>query len=200
MSIRQYMKTDIVTISSEATIQSAIDLMKKYSIRHLPVVDNSEFLGLVTQSDLRGLIIPSMYGEIDVRDVMVTDPITVRPDDAIEKAARLIYEHKIGALPVIADSMPVGILTVTDIVRAFVEMMGVLEESARLDVSLKDSPDAFEEVSRIIAENGGEVISVGMLDAKSNGKIYSFRLARKNVQSVIEHLEQSGHHIVATYD
>ena len=194
------MKTDIVTVKPDATIQSAIDLMKKFSIRHLPVVENSEFIGLVTQSDLRGLIIPSMYGEIDVKDVMVTDPITVKPDDAIEKAARLIYENKIGALPVIQDSQLVGILTVTDIVYAFVEMMGVLEESARLDVSLKDAPNAFEDVSRIIAETGGEVISVGLLGGKSNGRIYSFRLARKNVDTVIDRLEQSGHRVVATYD
>ncbi len=200
MSVERYMTRNLVTIDVQERVQTAIALMKEHSVRHLPVVENGIFVGLVTQSDLRGMMIPSMYEEIDVRDVMVTDPIVISPEAPIERAASVIHREKIGALPVVKDQKLVGILTVADIVAAFISMMGVLRESVRLDVMLAGNPGAFEEVSRIIKENGGEIISVGMQAEQDSEKIYSFRLLPRNIQSVIDHMERAGHHVVSTYD
>ena len=197
MSVERYMTKPVITINSDTSIQSAVLLMKEHSIRHLPVVRGERFVGLITQSDLRGLIIPSMYGEIDIKDVMVTKPITVCSGDSIDTAATLIYKNKIGALPVVDGNTLVGIITTTDIVAAFIEMMGVLKKSARLDILLKEAPDSFEEVSRIIKENGGEIISVGMLPGINENKVYSFRLKKKNIDPVIELLQKVGHRVIS---
>ena len=140
MSVERHMTKPVITIKPDTSIQDAVLLMKEHSIRHLPVVRGDTFVGLITQSDLRGLIIPSMYGEIDIKDVMITDPIIVCSSDSIDTAATLIYENKIGALPVIDGNTLVGIITTTDIVAAFIEMMGVLKKSARLDILLKEAP------------------------------------------------------------
>ena len=198
MSVERYMSKDVISIGLKSSIQDAISLMREHSIRHLPVVENGMFVGLVTQSDLRGVIIPSLYGEIDIKDVMVADPITVTPNASIEKAATLIYKNKIGALPVIDKRLLVGIITVTDILAAFIEMMGVLKTSARLDVILKDSPDSFEDVVRIIKQDGGEIISVGIAGGQED-RTYSFRLTKKNIEQMIEHLRRSGHEVVSSY-
>ena len=200
MSVERYMTRKLITVGLDAKVQAAAALMREHSVRHLPVVDNGMFVGLVTQRDLQGVIIPSMYEEIDVRDVMIPDPITISPDSPIEKAASLIHRNKIGALPVVREGMLVGILTVTDIVAAFISMMGVLKESVRLDVHLKEGSGAFEEVSRIIKETGGEIISVGLTGSESPDNIYSFRLAPKNIPSVIHRLEQAGNRVVSTFD
>jgi acetoin utilization protein AcuB len=200
MSVERYMSKRLITISENSSIQTAISVMKEHSIRHLLVLKNNAFVGLVTQSDLRGVIIPSLYGEISVKDVMITNPVIVDPRESIENAALLIFRNRIGALPVVAQENVVGIITISDILAAFIEMMGVLEQSTRLDLMLKDTQESFVEVSRIIKENGGQVMSVGMLDQGDNGTIYSFRLKKdKSLDSVVRHLEQAGHQVVSMF-
>jgi len=197
MRIERRMSRDLITIASGTSIQNAIKLMKQHSVRHLPVVDDGRFVGFVTESDLRGLVIASMLDEITIDHVMITNPLTVRPDDSVEKAALLLYTHKIGGLPVVQeDGRLVGIITVADVLEAFIEFMGMLQTSARLDVVLKPEPDSFEKVSGLISEFGGQVISVGVTVEKRYGEVHSFRLKKLDVAPLAERLNQEGHQVI----
>jgi acetoin utilization protein AcuB len=192
------MSRNPIAISPEASIQEAIELMKEHSIRHLPVVDGEERLvGWVTDTDLRGVFIASMIEELTVGDVMIADPITVSSTDVLEQAALLITKHKIGGMPVLEDGKLVGIITVVDILQAFVDIMGVLGSSSRLDVRLGDSRDAFQQVSRIIREHDGEIISVGILSQESPERIYSFRIEKCDTEPLRQALEEQGHRVVS---
>jgi acetoin utilization protein AcuB len=192
------MTRDPIDISPEASIQEAIELMKTHSIRHLPVVDGQERLvGWVSDTELRGVFIASMIEELTVGDVMIADPITVSSSDVLEQAALLISKHKIGGMPVLEDGKLVGIITVVDILEAFVDIMGVLGSSSRLDVRLGDSRDAFPEVSRIIREHDGEIISVGILSQESPERIYSFRIEKCDTEPLRQALEEQGYEVVS---
>jgi acetoin utilization protein AcuB len=192
------MTRDPIAISPEASIQEAIELMKTHSIRHLPVVDGQERLvGWVSDTELRGVFIASMIEELTVGDVMIADPITVSSSDVLEQAALLISKHKIGGMPVLEDGKLVGIITVVDILEAFVDIMGVLGSSSRLDVRLGDSRDAFPEVSRIIREHDGEIISVGILSQESPERIYSFRIEKCDTEPLRQALEEQGYKVVS---
>jgi acetoin utilization protein AcuB len=192
------MSRDPIAISPEASIQEAIELMKTHSIRHLPVVDGQERLvGWVSDTELRGVFIASMIEELTVGDVMIADPITVSSSDVLEQAALLISKHKIGGMPVLEDGKLVGIITVVDILEAFVDIMGVLGSSSRLDVRLGDSRDAFPEVSRIIREHDGEIISVGILSQETPERIYSFRIEKCDTEPLRQALEEQGYEVVS---
>jgi acetoin utilization protein AcuB len=192
------MSRDPISISPEASVQEAIELMKTHSIRHLPVVDGQERLvGWVSDTELRGVFIASMIEELTVGDVMIADPITVSSSDVLEQAALLISKHKIGGMPVLEDGKLVGIITVVDILEAFVDIMGVLGSSSRLDVRLGDSRDAFPEVSRIIREHDGEIISVGILSQESPERIYSFRIEKCDTEPLRQALEEQGYEVVS---
>jgi acetoin utilization protein AcuB len=192
------MSRDPIAIAPEASIQEAIELMKEHSIRHLPVVDGEERLvGWVSDTDLRGVFIASMIEELTVGDVMIADPITISSTDVLEQAALLITKHKIGGMPVLEDGKLVGIITVVDILEAFVDIMGVLASSSRLDVRLGDSRDAFQEVSRIIREHDGEVISVGILSQEPPERIYSFRIEKCDTEPLRQALEEQGIEVVS---
>ncbi len=135
MKIQDLMIPDPITVAKSATIKDAIALMKTNSIRHLPVVTRGKrFVGLVTLADLKQGLIPSMVAGVTLADLMVKDIITVAPDSDIEIAARLIYEHKISGMPVLKNNALVGIITETDMLRAFIDMMGILTASSRVDV------------------------------------------------------------------
>lgn len=80
MIVRNWMSTDLVTIGKEASIQEALALMKRESIRHLPVVDRQKHLiGWITDADLRGVLIASMIEELTLEDVMIRKPLTADP-------------------------------------------------------------------------------------------------------------------------
>ena len=102
MKIRDLMIPDPIAITANASISDAIELMKTNHIRHLPVVSKGRKLeGLVTLADLKQGLIPSMLADVNLKDLMITDPITVSPEDVIETAAQIIYKHKIGGIPVV---------------------------------------------------------------------------------------------------
>jgi acetoin utilization protein AcuB len=199
MLVARRMSKNPIAISPEASIQEAMELMKKQSIRHLPVVDQTKRLvGWVSDTDLRGALIASMIEELVVRDVMIADPVTVSSTDFLERAARLITEQKIGGMPVVDNNKLVGVITAVDILEAFIDIMGVLRSSSRLDVKLSESRDAFQEVSRIIREHNGEIISVGILSQDSPEKIYSFRMEKCDTDALRRALEAQGHKVVSS--
>jgi acetoin utilization protein AcuB len=129
--VRDLMSRTPITASSDTSVLDARALMAKERIRHLPVTDsNGELLGIVTDRDIR-LTLPSpattlsvwemnhLLAKLALGDVMTKSPITVDPDRDAREAAWLMLEHKIGALPVLKDGRLVGILTETDLLRAF---------------------------------------------------------------------------------
>jgi len=196
MKVKHRMIKKLVTIDPDATIPQAIDIMKQHSIRHLPVVEGKNFVGFVTAGDLRQAFYPSMINKLTIKDIMIKKPITVDPETSLEEATGLIFRHRIGGLPVVDGAKLVGIITVTDILEAFIQIMGVLKSSSRIDVILGDKPNALEQVSRIIKENKGEIISMGMSSHRTKGKrIYYFRLERCNTARIAKALEKKGYKV-----
>jgi acetoin utilization protein AcuB len=200
MKIKEWMVKNPITVTKDHTIQECADLMKEHSIRHLPVVENGRLCGLVTESGLRQTFLASMFEDLSLEDVMITDPITARQDVEIEDAAKVIFRNKIGGLPVVdSDNRVVGILTVVDLVAAFIEIMGLLQSSSRLDVILGEEPEAFENVSQTIRSHGGEVISVGISGHRLRRKrVYFFRLKKGRVEHIAEALRNAGFEVVSS--
>jgi len=190
-----------ITITLESSIREAIELMKANGIRHLPVVSERNTLeGFVTLADLKQGLIPSMVADLNLSDLMIKDPITVNPDDHIEVAAKLIYEHKIGGMPVVSGAKVVGIITESDILRAFVDMMGILTSSSRVDVVIRDEPGAFKKALHIIHDHGGDIINVGITTQQTQKRTYYFRLSACNTGLIKEALEEEGFEVPEAMD
>jgi acetoin utilization protein AcuB len=188
-----------ITISENASVKDAVDLMNAHSIRHLPVVtQEKKFIGFVTLTDLKQAFIPSMVTDLSLKDIMIKDPIVLQSDATIETAACIIYKHKISGIPIVDNQKLVGIITTTDILEAFVSMMGILTNSSRIDVALGKNPKAFREVSHIIQNHGGQIISVGMAPHRTDENVYYFRLKPCEVKPIASALNKSGYKVLAT--
>jgi acetoin utilization protein AcuB len=201
MKINALMIPDPITITDKASVSDAIELMKVNSIRHLPVVSQKKILkGFLTLADLKQGLIPSMLGDLTLTDLMIKKPITVDPDSDIEIAAQLIYKHKIGGIPVVKKNKLVGIITESDILRAFIDMMGILTASSRVDVVIKDKPGAFRKALQVINDNGGEIINVGIMAQQTSKRIYYFRLSACKTDIIKKALEESGFEVPDAMD
>lgn len=201
MKIKSLMISDPITITEKSSVQEAINIMKSNSIRHLPVVSEDGTLkGFVTMADLKIGLIPSMVAGLSLADLMVKDPITVDPDSDIEVAAQLIYKYKIGGMPVVKKGKVVGIITETDMLRAFIDMMGMLNASSRIDVVLGSDAGAFKKVLHIIHDLGGDIMNIGLTAQKAKKRTYFFRLAPCKTDIIKETLEKEGFQVIAAMD
>jgi acetoin utilization protein AcuB len=201
MKLHTLMIPDPITITANASIDEAIELMKANSIRHLPVVSEDKQLeGFLTLADLKQGLIPSMLGDLTLQDLMIKEPITVSPDDDIEFAAQLIYKNKIGGMPVVKGRQLVGIITATDILRTFIDMMGILSSTSRIDVVIDDQPGGLKNALQVINDKGGDIINVSMTTEKSGKRIYYFRLAACKTAPIKKALQIQGYEVLAAMD
>ena len=172
MIVQEQMTSPATTVTPEDTVLTAFRRMRAGRFRHLPVVgDGDRLVGIVTDRDLRQLQPVNVDEEtsenwlhrlelISVEDIMTPDPLTGWPEMPLEEAARLLHQAKVGSLPIVADGKVVGIITDTDIFRAFVDLTGVLQPSSRLTISLGRAGDPIAEAVRLVNEAGVPIVSV----------------------------------------
>lgn len=201
MKVKDLMISNPITISPRSSISDAIETMKKNSIRHLPVVTRGNILkGFVTLSHLRQGLMPSMLEDVTFSDLIIKNPVTVDPDDDIDIAAQLIYKYKIGGMPVVNKGKLVGIITESDILRAFIDMMGLLEKSSRVDVVIDNKPGQLRKAFDIIQDNKGEILNMSLEKGQSSRKVHYFRLMPCKTQKIRKALEKEGFEVVGTRD
>jgi acetoin utilization protein AcuB len=131
--VHNWMSHPVLTVSPSTTLPEARRIMQEAGIRHLPVVNDSELVGIVTWGDIRRVSpsdstslsvweITTLLARIVVAQFMTRRPITVAPDTTISQAAHLMLEHKISGLPVLSGGRLVGILTESDLYRALMAL------------------------------------------------------------------------------
>jgi len=134
MLVRDYMTTELVTVQETDTLLDATMFFVRSTFRHLPVVRGRQLVGVITERDVKQYA-PSVLSGISAEDynsimettpisrVMARSPITVRPEQSVLEAAKLLYAKRLGCLPVIQDSELVGIITTTDMLKVLAQIL-----------------------------------------------------------------------------
>jgi acetoin utilization protein AcuB len=205
------MKANPITVGPLDSFRHAMNLIHQRGIRHLPVVEGGRLVGIVTDRDVRqaspsaatSLEIHELHyllEKITIRDIMTSEVVTATPEMPIEAAARLMLTHRIGCLPVLREMALVGIITETDILSAFVEVMGIQPEQTRLELVLEERAGAFLDACRIVQDQGGDIVSVVTATASHRGeqkKVMLFRLEGVVLDPLVTRLEASGHTVLS---
>jgi len=134
MKIAEVMSRTLVTLTPEQTLRDAVELLRSKHIRHLPVVENSKLIGIVTDRDVKRAT-PSLLSGVDrdeydrvldetkIAQIMTREPMTVTPESGLKAAVKIFIDRKVGALPVVSGSQLVGIITEIDLLRLFHGML-----------------------------------------------------------------------------
>jgi acetoin utilization protein AcuB len=154
-----------VTVSPRATVAAAVSAMRRGRFRHLPVVAGAELVGVVSDRDLEvspgaPVEVAEALGGRPVAEVMTSQPITVWPDEPVEVAARLLVDHAVGCLPVVAGEELVGILTESDMFAVLLRLLGGGEPSSRITLVLPDVPGALGRAMTVVGELGVNLLTV----------------------------------------
>ena len=172
MLVRERMTRHPVTVSPEASISEALDLMRREKVRRLPVLDKrGRLVGIVLEKDLlyaspspaTSLSIYEMHyllSRLTVAEVMSQEVITVDEITPLEEAARIMTDNRIGGLPVMRGDQLVGIITETDLFKVFLEMLGAREKGVRLTLQVPDQKGVLAFITSAIAALGGDIVSL----------------------------------------
>jgi acetoin utilization protein AcuB len=209
MLVKDRMQPSPVVVTPDDTLSHALRLTRAHRVRHLPVVLGSgELIGIVSDRDIR-LAMPSPLTVPDaerldflertpVAQVMSREVITVLRDDTIEDAAKLLYLHRIGAVPVVdARGGLQGIISETDILHAFVQILGGAEPSSRIEIAIPDRPGQLAHAIRVIGDDLRlNIVSmvVPSLAAQSR-KTAIVHLATIDPRVAVEALEAAGYEV-----
>ena len=126
--VKDYMNAPIYVIERNEPIQRARNLMFKYGIGRLPVMDEGRLVGIVTKYDITNRLNQAApewrrrpIDKVPIQVVMTEKPITIFPDATMPQAAELLIENNISGLPVERDSQIAGMITSRDMMRYFSE-------------------------------------------------------------------------------
>jgi acetoin utilization protein AcuB len=172
MLIKDWMTKDPITITENTSMIKAIHIMSERRFRRLPVVAAGRLVGMVTDRDLKEaspskattLDVHELYyllAELQVKEIMSRNPVSVSQDDTVEHAAQIMLEHTISGLPVMDGSgKVVGIITQSDVFRAFMDIAGVLQGGVQFALRLEDRPGLIKEVVDLLRARGARFVSL----------------------------------------
>ncbi len=203
MFVKDFMTPDPVTITPDTSHSEAVRIMREHGFRRLPVVDkHGNLVGIVVEKDLLSTQpspatslsiweIHNLLSKLKVKDIMSRPVYTVPEDCPIEDAARIMVEHKIGCLPVMREGRLVGIITETDIFKAFTRVLAGGEPGIRFTVRLQRHRGVLAELARAVADVGGRIVSLATLNEPDGvHKRVAFKVINTTAEALREALAQ----------
>lgn len=210
MLVKNRMTTEVITLNPDQTLLKAMTLIQQKGIRHLPVVQGDKVVGMVTEFDVRKagasdsstlsvFELNYLLDQIKVGSFMSKKLITVSPEEPIEVAAKKIYDHKIGALPVVEKDRLIGLITSSDILETFIEVLGINEPSIRVEVELENRTGALADTAKILKDLGLYLVSVVTLPQEEGKKtrVTVFRVRPTDEKKLKDYLRTVGPPILA---
>jgi acetoin utilization protein AcuB len=200
MLVGKRMSQNLVTVTAEDLLIQARLRMQKGGFRRLPVVSDGELVGIITDRDTREHA--GYLDRTEVKAAMSKKPVTVTPATTLETAAQILLKRKIGGLPVVENGRLVGMITTSDVLQAFLDVMGASEEaSRRIDFIMREESGGVAEASRIVAQEGGEVIGVGTHRGKwGESPVCYLRLRSGDADAIAKRLKDNGFEVLGVHE
>jgi acetoin utilization protein AcuB len=170
-----------ITTTDKTPIDEALKIMHDKKVRRLPVLNHKGALvGIVAEKDIlyaspspaTSLSIHEIHyliSKLTVGEIMVKNVFTITDDTPLEEAARVMADNRIGALPVMHDGKLVGIITETDIFKAFLELLGAREHGVRLTMRVPEGQGLLPLCTETISKLGGRVLALTTWGSEEQG-------------------------------
>lgn len=208
MFVSKSMTRKVITVDLETSVFKAQALMAANRIRHLPVVaEDQQLLGIVTDRDIRSALPYSYFkdpcreqdgqkfSDIKIKDIMSRNPLTISPGYTIPDALLLIQNEKVGALPVVDENGKLkGILSVRDLLRAFINVLGVGEPGTLLCILVEEKIGQLKKIVDAITEENisfGSILVARYWD-KNKRAVFPYLLTQ-NVARIKKKLKKMGY-------
>lgn len=207
------MKTNLITITPDTSVFKARELMDAHKVSHLPVTDGKAHLvGIVTDRDVKGAWaspattlsvheLTYVLQKLSVENIMKRDVVTASPDMTIERAAHIIQQRKIGALPVVQDRRLVGIITTTDLTEVLLSALGLGDDTRRYSLVVRDRIGVLADVTRLMAQQSINIRSIIFAPLKLYKDMWQIiiRVSVADFDKAVATVHEAGYKAVTEY-
>ncbi|WP_138420644.1 acetoin utilization AcuB family protein [Aquibacillus sediminis] len=168
MLVSDIMKTNVITLSPEATIAEALKLLNDHHIRHIPIVDQqNKVIGIVSDRDVRDAS-PSIFTNQkesetlhhQIQTIMSHPVVTIHPLDFVEEIAAIFYEEEFACLPVTRENKLIGIVTEKDMLYTLIQLTGTHVQSSQIEIKVPDQIGILPEVMAVLGKRKVNITSV----------------------------------------
>lgn len=158
MLVKKWMSKEVVSVGPHDTVIKAQILLKENNIKRLPVMDKGKLVGIVTEHQLRRMLLSET---LKVKDLMTKDPVTVPEDFTLGEAAEILLKHNISGLPVVDNqNQVVGIIAKSDLFKLLVPLTGAGGKGIQFALNVPNRIGAIKEITDIIRTHGGRLMNV----------------------------------------
>jgi acetoin utilization protein AcuB len=212
MFVARRMRKGVVTVMPSTSLHEAQECMRRNNIRQIPVTsEEGKLLGIVSDRDIRAAVLPAglvpgfsldeaerFLKTTPVEKVMTRKVITATLTDSLEDAIVLLHDFRVNALPVVDKGGKVaGIISRTDVLRAFIETLGVNEVSSHIEVVVPDRPGELARLISIISSFQVNITSFLTTGHVEEGKRANFiRIATMHIGPIRKAIEDAGFDIL----
>lgn len=172
MLVKNWMSKEVITVHVNNTMQDAAKLLREHGIRMLPVMEQGELVGIVTDRDMKRASASDattldvhelihLVSTIKIKHIMRKNPITVPFDFTVEETAEVLLKNKISGVPVVNhDKEIVGTITQTDLFKLLISLTGAGAKGLQFAFEAEDRPGSIKELADIIRKYGGRIVSI----------------------------------------
>jgi len=214
MYIGRIMHTDLITVSPTSSLAQAQELTEKHDIDHLLVVnDQKKLIGIISDRDLKRYWaspatslstheLSYLLEKVTVDMVMIKTVVTVSTSTTIERAAYIMQQNRISALPVMEEDELAGMITSTDVMAVLLEAIGISDESTRLGVFVSDNIGQLHKVTGVLETAGINIQSLLCCPEKEYPGISQmvFRVSAQDGDAAIRTLRENGIKVKMQYE
>ena len=211
MFVADRMTKHPITLTSGATVGEVDRIMKKNKIHRMLIVDDDKLTGYLSDRDVMRVApspatslskfeIRELLDKLSVKDIMQKKVVTVDEDATIEEAALIMYQNKVGGLPVISQvGKVVGIITATDILKTFLEVMGLPSGGKiRMTLEVENKIGVMADITKTIADSGINIDSLIVCKSYENKTQLVVRLdeCADKFSEIKSKLEERGYKVI----
>ncbi len=206
MLVEEIMNKDVITMSPEDCIETALKLLNAHRIRHIPIVDQQNcVIGIVSDRDVRDAS-PSIFDDPEhsdqlnhpIQSIMTTPVTTVHPLDFVEEVAGIFYEQEIACVPVTRNDELIGIITEKDMLHTLIQLTGTNVQSSQIEIKVINKPGMLPQVTQVFGKRKVNISSVLIYPYKpdQNYKIIVVRIQTMNPLPTIDDLKAEGYEVL----
>lgn len=208
MFVKQRMTANPFTVTPEHSIPEAKAVMDEHGVRHLPVVEGSRVVGVISRNDIAAAS-PSkattlsaqeatyLVAKLKVAKVMSHPPVVIAPDALLEEAAIIMRDTKIEMLPVVADGALIGVITESDLLDAFIDILGFRDQGCRLTIEAKDEPGGLSRLTGITAAHQANIAHLAVHRGNLDTSVVVVGLNTTNTEAIEADLIAAGMKVIA---
>ena len=198
MTADMLISDSIIPLRTSDTGDEALAIMNEFYVRHLPIVNNEQLLGLVSEDDILNNDVEEAVGSYSLS----LPHAYVRQKDHLYEVMRLMAEYQLTVIPVIDEQLNYcGLITLEDLLRSFAEAGSFREAGSIIVLEMSKVDYTMSEIARIVESEGAVILSSFITTAIDSNRIdVTIKINRQNIHNILATFERYDYQIKASFN